>query len=345
MKVLFYAYPMIGQNYGGLQLQITNTFTELVKLGIEVKLFDPWNDRIEDYDVFHSFYLGDLSVLPLVKRAKELGKLVVMSTVYNSALDYRKEKISYALSSIHSSLFSSKRVQKEIVQNVDYFIALSEFEKQRILDIFKIPTRKVIVIPNGISTNFFSKDMEDNLFEKKYGMKGFVLHVGQFTRNKNQIAIIEAMKDMKEKLVMIGQPVEMDYYNECQNRLTENMSILETLENGSSELVDLYKAAGLFILPSFREAYPLTVLEAGITGNKMLITKNCMLDKEDRLFDIEWINPTDITNIKKWIEKNRNYTKKRLESEKIAQFKWKTVAEELIKVYRMDCNGISQKNI
>ena len=92
MKVLFYAYPMIGQNYGGLQLQITNTFTELVKLGIEVKLFDPWNDRIEDYDVFHSFYLGDLSVLPLVKRAKELGKLVVMSTVYNSALDYRKEK-------------------------------------------------------------------------------------------------------------------------------------------------------------------------------------------------------------------------------------------------------------
>ena len=222
---------------------------------------------------------------------------------------------------------------------------MSEFEKQRILDIFKIPTRKVIVIPNGISTNFFSKDMEDNLFEKKYGMKGFVLHVGQFTRNKNQIAIIEAMKDMKEKLVMIGQPVEMDYYNECQNRLTENMSILETLENGSSELVDLYKAAGLFILPSFREAYPLTVLEAGVTGNKMLITKNCMLDKEDRLFDIEWINPTDITNIKKWIEKNRNYTKKRLESEKIAQFKWKTVAEELIKVYRMDCNGISQKNI
>lgn len=338
MKVLFYTYPMIGQNYGGLQLQIRNTLKELLELGVEVKLFDPWNDKIEDYDIFHSFYLGDLSVLPLVKRAKELGKLVVMSTVYNSALDYRKEKISYALSSIHSSFFSSKRVQKEIVKNVDYFVALSEFEKQRISNIFKIPNRKIIVVPNGVPKNFFDEDRGENSFEKKYGMKDFVLHVGQFTRNKNQIAIIEAMRNTNKELVMIGQSVEMNYYIECKKRLTENMTILEPLENGSNELVDLYKAASLFILPSFREAYPLTVLEAGVTGNKMLITKNCMLNRGEKSFDIEWINPKDIGGIKKWVEKNKNYKKERMEREKTSQYQWKTVAEELIKIYRKRYN-------
>ena len=333
LRVLFYTYPMIGQNYGGLQIQIENTARCLQNLGCEVKFFNQWTDKVEDYDILHCFYLGDIGAAPLVKRAKEKGIGVVMSTVYNSALDKKKEQLSYQLSRIHPSICYVKYVQREIVKSVDRFVALSDYEKEAVHTIFKIPNDKFSIIPNGISDMFHQEPKQENVFVDKTGLKDYVLHVGQFTRNKNQIAIIKALKDTNIPLVCIGQVVENDYYEECKKLAGENIHFFEPVDNTNSQLLEMYWAAKAFVLPSYREAYPLSVIEAVLTGNHVLVTSNSMIGSSLDSFGVEKVSPDNVSGIKAWIERNIEKEKAEITQEQKQQFSWTDVAQNLLRVY------------
>lgn len=340
-KVLIYAYPHIGQNLGGLQIQIRNTAEHLRQVGYEVKYFNQWEDKIEDYDIFHCFYLGDIGVLPLLKRAKESGVKIIMSTVYNSALDYLKEKITYQLSKISPSVCYVKNIQKQMVLLVDYFLALSDFEKQRIIKIFHIDERKVKVIPNGIDDMFINvSPKKENEFTKEYKIREYVLHVGQFNKNKNQIALIKALKDTNIPLVCIGQVTDKAYYEECVKIKGSNMIFLDPLPNGSDKLVNIYSAARIFVLPSIREAYPLTVLEAMACGTKVLVTKNSMIGSELDTFGVIKVNAANNAEIKRSVERmywqhEDTQEKRKFEKEK---FSWKEIVKEIDFIYQEALN-------
>lgn len=336
-KVLIYAYPSIGQNFGGLQIQINNTVTHLRKIGYEVKYFNQWEDKMEDYDIFHCFYLGDISVLPLLVRAKERGVKIVMSTVYNSALDYPKEKITHWLSRLSPSICYVKYVQRQMVSLVDYFCALSGFEKQQITRIFNIPKEKIEVIPNGIDELFIQSDpQKDNRFIKEYGIKNYVLHVGQFNQNKNQISLIRALQDLEVPLVCIGQITDRTYYQKCMELKKDNMIFLQPVPNASGQLVDIYSGASMFVLPSIREAYPLTVLEALACDTQVLVTKNSMIGNDLEPYGLIKINPRNNLEIKKHIQKlykndTQNIRKRAFQKE---HFSWNEIIKKVDKVYQ-----------
>lgn len=335
-RVLIYAYSSIGQNVGGLQIQIENTVIHLRKLGYEVKYFNQWEDKIEDFDIFHCFYLGDISVLPLLLYAKEHGLKIIMSTVYNSALDYRKERISYQLSRISPSICYVKYVQRQMVSLVDRFLALSGFEKQQIARIFNVPEKKVRVVPNGIDEMFIcSEPKKENKFSRRCGIKDYVLHVGQFNRNKNQIVLISALRDTEIPLICIGQVTDNSYYQRCVEMKSKNMIFLEPISNASEELVDIYSAARVFVLPSIREAYPLTVLEALACNIQVLVTKTSMIGSDLDSYGIVKINAERELEIKESIQKiyynGEKRKKKRFEKE---NFSWESVVNKISAIYQ-----------
>ena len=335
-RVLIYAYPSIGQNFGGLQIQIENTAIHLRKLGYEIKYFNQWEDKIENFDIFHCFYLGDISVLPLLLRAKEHGVKIIMSTVYNSALDYRKERISYQLSKISPSICYVKYVQRQMVSLVDKFLTLSGFEKQQIAKIFNIQEKKIRVVPNGIDEIFIcSEPKKVNEFTRRYGIKDYVLHVGQFNRNKNQIALISALRDTEIPLVCIGQVTDNSYYQRCVEMKSKNMIFLEPVSNASEELVDIYSAARVFVLPSIREAYPLTVLEALACNVQVLVTKTSMIGNDLDSYDIFKINAERDLELKESIQKiyynSEKRKKKRFQKE---NFSWESVVNKISCIYQ-----------
>ena len=55
MKVLFDSYSTVTQNQaGGVGIKVKKTYQNLSGK-LEVKLFDKWTDKIEDYDVLNVF--------------------------------------------------------------------------------------------------------------------------------------------------------------------------------------------------------------------------------------------------------------------------------------------------
>ena len=69
-KVAFYVYPTAFQSQGGGEVQLMKTKAALEQLGVSVKLFDTWNDKLENFDILHVF--GSVKdCLPMMEVAKQ----------------------------------------------------------------------------------------------------------------------------------------------------------------------------------------------------------------------------------------------------------------------------------
>ncbi len=80
MKIAFYVYPTAFQSPGGGEVLLLKTKEYLEKEGVSVKLFDPWNDKLTDFDIFHVF--GSVKeALPMLELAHRLGVKTVLTTV------------------------------------------------------------------------------------------------------------------------------------------------------------------------------------------------------------------------------------------------------------------------
>lgn len=125
-----------------------------------------------------------------------------------------------------------------------------------------IPKNRIVYLPNSIDTNLFKP--------KKGKEENTLLFVGRISAGKGLHILIRSLRYLKEpvRLVIIGPPDwNTNYYQnilkmiekENQKRKHE-IYYLGALE--PTELVEWYQKASLFILPSFAEGFPVTILEA-----------------------------------------------------------------------------------
>jgi glycosyltransferase involved in cell wall biosynthesis len=125
-----------------------------------------------------------------------------------------------------------------------------------------IPKSNIIYLPNSINTNFFKpgKHKEENL----------LLYVGRISEPKGLHVLIKSLQYLKEsvRLVIIG-PSDWNtaYYQNLSSLIEKEnqkgrheIKCLGAMEQ--SEIVEWYQKASLFILPSFAEGFPVTILEA-----------------------------------------------------------------------------------
>jgi glycosyltransferase involved in cell wall biosynthesis len=125
-----------------------------------------------------------------------------------------------------------------------------------------IPENKIIYLPNSIDTNLFKpiKQKEKNL----------LLFAGRISEGKGLHILIKSLQYLKEsvRLIIIGPPDwDVNYYQnmlkliEKENRKGKHeIKYLGAMDH--TALVEWYQKASLFILPSFVEGFPVTILEA-----------------------------------------------------------------------------------
>lgn len=141
------------------------------------------------------------------------------------------------------------------------YIGISKQMKKELVTL-GIPESKTTYLPNGIDTNLFrpGRQKEDNL----------LLFVGRISPGKGLHILIKSLHYLKEpvRLVIIGPPDwNVNYYRnllwmiERENEKGKHeIKYFGAMEQ--TELVKWYQKASLFILPSFAEGSPVTVLEA-----------------------------------------------------------------------------------
>ena len=105
------------------------------------------------------------------------------------------------------------------------------------------------------------------------------LFVGRVVRDKGIIELVQAFERISSdnqavRLVLVG-PFENDVDpvpEDIRHRIGENPAIITTGELTGIDLLAWYAASDCFVLPSYREGFPNTVIEAGAMGLPSIVT-------------------------------------------------------------------------
>lgn len=143
-------------------------------------------------------------------------------------------------------------------------VALSESVKKSIIKEYLLSEKKVPVIFNGI-------DLKKCLIKRNYALnESFkILHVGRFSKQKNHLGLIRAFGLFHERcpnsqLYLIGEGAE---YCKVKQLVAEKKLQNDVFFVGVTDKVfDFMSQSDVFILPSFYEGVPMTLIEAMGTG-------------------------------------------------------------------------------
>ncbi|MFH0805945.1 MAG: glycosyltransferase family 4 protein [Patescibacteria group bacterium] len=215
----------------------------------------------EDFDIVHVHVSGHAHIFfaSLYAKLKHIG--LVHTTHCPWTDNYRPLYAKILL------FFSYNIFGRISFKWTDKIIAITPWEIQFIK---KYGGENIIVIPNGVDNVFFNKIMPNN-FKKKYKIKKkLVLFFGRLNITKGPEKFVETAKEiLKERqdicFLMRGPDEGMREEVKKSIKSYKDIILLEETRN-RKEVVEMYQAADLYVLPSFREGLPLTLFEAMAAG-------------------------------------------------------------------------------
>lgn len=139
--------------------------------------------------------------------------------------------------------------------------------------------RKFKIVYNSIDIdNFIFNDIKREVVRNKLGITDqdvLIGNVGRLTEQKNQKFLIEIMRKLvpsnnKFKLIIFGSgelKKELSDYINLSN-LEDNIKIHEPVNN----IEEYYDAMDVFVLPSLYEGFPVSLIEAQVSGLSALVS-------------------------------------------------------------------------
>ncbi len=162
-----------------------------------------------------------------------------------------------------------------------HYIAVSEDVREYLNKKFGIGISKISVIPNGLNISFWEAQYNKKIENTFPGIQGgdyIFLTTAAISRLKGQDRIIRALSRMAHdcphaKAVMVGPIVDYTFYTYLKN-LVKELGIEERIIFHSFEenLVQWYRRADAFVLPSLFEGWSISMLEAMFAGLPLIMT-------------------------------------------------------------------------
>lgn len=250
---------------------------ELRKLGYEYKIlplriypifdlilpFFLWFNRIE---TLHSpGNTNPLIKLPKQKFITTIHDLIFFTSEFGGNTIYQKIGRLYLR-------FNVKFTKKYN----DKIISVSEYSKNDIARILKIPLSKIHVIYQGFSDDY------RNLIKKEISKKKEFLAFGSLDARKNTVLIIKAFKKFSENhpeyiLNLVG--IQQKDLRQIRFKIKnwENIKFHGFIDNHS--LLELYQTCVALVYPSLYEGFGIPIIEAQ-SCNTAVITSNITSTKE-----------------------------------------------------------------
>ena len=171
----------------------------------------------------------------------------------------------------------------------DKIICVSEFDRQMAIKNKIVPVSKLITIHNGIhfeEYKFFSRKEAIEKFKAqnlklktitqnlKFEKKIIIGTIGEFTKNKGQEYLIDAIKLLVTRYSLLvtiigwGEKKQNLEFRIKNLGLENKVFLIENLIPAAPYL----KAFDIFVLPSLKEGLPYTLLDAGLAGLAVIAT-------------------------------------------------------------------------
>lgn len=166
--------------------------------------------------------------------------------------------------------FIIKRILNEVFSWENPFIVLSDKEREQIQK--RYYTKNVEVLANCVTS---PGNLDDNLNLNRNG-KVDMLYLGRIEPNKGMDYLLEAMKILKKEgraftLHFAGVEQGKNGYIERFQSILGKQFIYEGVVSGTQK-TDLFKRCQIFVLPSFYEGLPISLLETMSYGLVPVVT-------------------------------------------------------------------------
>ncbi len=153
------------------------------------------------------------------------------------------------------------QTRQRIIDNVDLFIALSDFSRSKFLEA-GFPASKVEVKPNFI----FDPVCDDNVKSCNEEMQFDAIFVGRLSEEKGIKFLLDSWKKLNCKLTIVGDGPCSEI---VKSHLTENIIYLG--EQPHNKTIQLMKKAKFVVFPSvWYEGLPIVILEALALGKPVI---------------------------------------------------------------------------
>ena len=269
---------------------------------------------------------------------KKNGNIKYYVTVHDLA-PFKIRGIAATSNSLKLKLFAKRSCLR-----ADKVIAVSKATQKDVIDIFKIPEKKVIVSYNGgLPTEFTS----DCLVKKvcKLEKEKYFLFVSTIEPRKNLITLIKAFEKYLEntnsniKLVLVGKKGWKckSIFNAIENSPYKEQIILPGYVS-DEEKAWLYQNAVGFIFPSLYEGFGIPILEAMAYGVITITAKNSSLCEVGGDAVLYMQNEKDTEELSQLMNKvvsmkkeEKTIFRKKMEKQ-VRKFSWDKNADEIMKL-------------
>ncbi|KGX94083.1 hypothetical protein N781_01600 [Pontibacillus halophilus JSM 076056 = DSM 19796] len=160
---------------------------------------------------------------------------------------------------------------KKTLHELDQVVVLSQSWKKIFMDTFELADNRVEVVPNAIFIDQFKECRSTSKYETDTKQ---ILFIGSLNKGKGINDLIELAKSLQEdksiKFLVAGDgPLR----GEIETQTNQHQLNIELLGQVSGERKQqIFKKANVFLLPSYFEAMPISIIEAMASGMTILST-------------------------------------------------------------------------
>ena len=221
----------------------------------------------------------------------------------------------------------------------DHIIAISEFTKQDILDIYQIDKSKISVIYPGYDRSVFNVSLKKGgakLVLRKYNISTpYLLFLGALKPSKNVERLIEAFNQLNEndiKLVIAGKKGWLyESIFEIVKKLNLENKVIFTGFVSDKDIPLLMSHAEAFALPSLYEGFGMPVVESMACGVPVLVSNQGSLPEVVGNAGIV-VNPYEVQSIANGIKKTIKEKERLIQDglKRVRLFNWDISAKKTI---------------
>jgi len=246
-----------------------------------------------------------------------------------------------------SVLLYEKFFVNAILQRADCIITFSEafISQSRILQRYR---HKIEIIPNGIDLGEFGFSLSKRDCKAQLGLSEsefVILFVGSLTERKGPEILIKAVSRVRKRipnvrLIFVGPPLgRLENLEALTHRLRLNSTVDFKGFVGEYEKRLYYASSDVFVLPSFAEGFPMTLLEASAFGLPIIasdldVLRPIITDNQNGLFAKRG-DSEDFARKISHILRNNHLREKMsgIARKKVEIFAWDRIALETEKAY------------
>ena len=210
-------------------------------------------------------------------------------------------------------------IERSALAVADRVLVPSEYTRLQLVQYRGLAYEKCEVLPNGVDVKKYQSKKKPKDFS--------ILFSGRLTESKNLFSLLEAMRrlpDFKLKVAGTG-PIE----GQLKKVAPKNVEFLGFRKDIPNLLAD----AELFVLPSFSEGSPFSVLEAMAAGKAVVASG--VGGVPEMVVDTGVLTGTDVNSIVDGIIEAKSNAKKfgEMAQRRAQGFDWEIICKKLAKIY------------